>query len=197
MRYVEKQVVLQALDHLWREHLVMLDHLRQVIGWRGMAQRDPLNEYKSEAFELFNALITQLREADDGAADAGRGRSRTPPPSRNCRRCRPMHFDPLTGEDELAPSPRSMRRSPPATSRRARSAVDARAAPARDPNDPATWGKVGRNEPCPCGSGKKYKHCHGADGVPRAACEKWRRSSPRGRSPQRAKGLSLAFGRER
>ena len=62
-RYIEKQVLLQTLDHLWREHLVVLDHLRQVIGWRGLAQRDPLNEYQSEAFELFNALITQLREA--------------------------------------------------------------------------------------------------------------------------------------
>jgi len=62
MRYIEKQFVLQSLDHLWREHLVTLDHLRQVVGWRGMAQRDPLNEYKSEAFELFNVLITHLRE---------------------------------------------------------------------------------------------------------------------------------------
>ena len=62
MRYVEKQIVLQVLDSLWREHLVTLDHLRQVIGWRGLAQRDPLNEYKSEAFQLFNELITQLRE---------------------------------------------------------------------------------------------------------------------------------------
>src|SRR5208337_2603893 len=61
-RYVEKQIVLQALDHLWREHLVTLDHLRQVVGWRGMAQRDPLNEYKSEAFELFSELIKHLRE---------------------------------------------------------------------------------------------------------------------------------------
>ena len=62
LRYVEKQVLLQTLDHLWREHLMVLDHLRQVIGWRGIAQRDPLNEYKSEAFELFDALITRLRE---------------------------------------------------------------------------------------------------------------------------------------
>ena len=61
-RYVEKQIVLQALDHLWREHLVTLDHLRQVVGWRGMAQRDPLNEYKAEAFELFSELIKHLRE---------------------------------------------------------------------------------------------------------------------------------------
>ncbi len=60
--YIEKQVLLQTLDHLWREHLVTLDHLRQVIGWRGFAQRDPLNEYKSEAFDLFNNLITALRE---------------------------------------------------------------------------------------------------------------------------------------
>ena len=63
MRYVEKQVILQTLDHLWRDHLVTLDHLRQVIGWRGMAQRDPLNEYKSEAFELFQKLIAQWHEA--------------------------------------------------------------------------------------------------------------------------------------
>ena len=63
MRYVEKQVILQSLDHLWRDHLVTLDHLRQVIGWRGMAQRDPLNEYKSEAFELFQKLIVLWHEA--------------------------------------------------------------------------------------------------------------------------------------
>ncbi len=62
MTYIEKQVLLQMLDHLWREHLVTLDHLRQVIGWRGYAQRDPLNEYKQEAFELFDNLITHLRE---------------------------------------------------------------------------------------------------------------------------------------
>ena len=73
MRYIEKQVVLQMLDHLWREHLVVLDHLRQVIGWRGLAQRDPLNEYKSEAFDLFNGLITRLRETTTSAAHAGRG----------------------------------------------------------------------------------------------------------------------------
>jgi preprotein translocase subunit SecA len=63
MRYIEKQVVLQTLDHLWREHLVTLDHLRQVIGWRGYAQRDPLNEYKSEAFDLFDGLVTRTARA--------------------------------------------------------------------------------------------------------------------------------------
>ena len=67
MRYIEKQVILQSLDHLWREHLVTLDHLRQVIGWRGMAQRDPLNEYKSEAFELFRAIDHPVARGRDRA----------------------------------------------------------------------------------------------------------------------------------
>jgi len=62
MGYVEKQVLLQALDHLWREHLVTLDQLRQVVGWRGYAQRDPLNEYKAEAFTLFNGMVAHLRD---------------------------------------------------------------------------------------------------------------------------------------
>ena len=63
MRYVEKSVLLQTLDHLWREHLVMLEHLRQVIGLRGYGQRDPLNEYKAEAFALFETMVAHLREA--------------------------------------------------------------------------------------------------------------------------------------
>src|SRR6185295_17239147 len=63
IRYVEKSILLQTLDHLWREHLVMLEHLRQVIGLRGYAQRDPLNEYKSESFTLFEAMISKPREA--------------------------------------------------------------------------------------------------------------------------------------
>ena len=87
MTYVEKQVLLQMLDHLWREHLVTLDHLRQVIGWRGYAQRDPLNEYKQEAFELFDGLITHLREQVTAPADARRGDVRS---RRRSRRCRPM-----------------------------------------------------------------------------------------------------------
>ncbi len=66
MTYVERQVLLQTIDHLWREHIVTLDHLRQVIGWRGYAQRDPLNEYKAEAFELFDGLIKRLREQVTG-----------------------------------------------------------------------------------------------------------------------------------
>ena len=101
MTYVEKQVLLQSLDHLWREHLVTLDHLRQVIGWRGYAQRDPLNEYKSEAFELFNGLVGHLREQVTGQLMRIEVVFQQPEPER----LPPMfaqHLDPLTGENELA-----------------------------------------------------------------------------------------------
>ena len=100
MTYVEKQVLLQSLDHLWREHLVTLDHLRQVIGWRGYAQRDPLNEYKSEAFELFNALVGHLREQVTGQLMRVEVVCQQPKPQR-CRRCSPQHLDPTTGENEF------------------------------------------------------------------------------------------------
>ncbi len=150
MRFIEKQVILQALDHLWREHLVTLDHLRQVIGWRGMAQRDPLNEYKSEAFELFQQLIEQWHEAVISQMSRVEVRFEAPEPPP------PMQFqhaDPTIGENEyplggLFPE--------------AQFAPDVGVAVAeRNPVNPESWGRVGRNEPCPCGSGKKFKHCHG------------------------------------
>ncbi len=101
MTYVEKQVLLQMLDHLWREHLVTLDHLRQVIGWRGYAQRDPLNEYKSEAFELFNNLVGHLREQVTGQLMRVEVVFQQPEPAE----LPPMfgqHLDPATGENEMA-----------------------------------------------------------------------------------------------
>jgi preprotein translocase subunit SecA len=145
MRYVEKTILLQTLDHLWREHLIMLDHLRQVIGLRGYGQRDPLQEYKSEAFTLFETMIAHLREA----VTAQLMRVEIVPPEQPPEPLPAMEahkFDPNTGEDELAFANVSL--VPSATA-------------SRDPKNPATWGKVGRNEDCPCGSGKKYKHCHG------------------------------------
>ncbi len=145
MSYVEKQVLLQTLDHLWREHLVTLDHLRQVIGWRGMAQRDPLNEYKAEAFELFDGLIGHLREQVTGQLMRIEVMFQAPPEP-ELPPMEMMHLNPLTGENEAAASALAV---PPTE------------AAARDPKDPSTWGKVGRNEACPCGSGKKFKHCHG------------------------------------
>ena len=146
MRYVEKTILLQTLDHLWREHLIMLDHLRQVIGLRGYGQRDPLQEYKSEAFSLFEAMIAHLREA----VTAQLMRVEIVPPEEQQPALPPMEahkLDPNTGEDEMAFAGASL--------------VPATAAADRDPNNPASWGKVGRNEDCPCNSGKKYKHCHG------------------------------------
>ena len=152
LRYVEKSILLQTLDHLWREHLVMLDHLRNVVGLRGYAQRDPLNEYKSEAFQLFEAMIQHLREGV--TAQLMRVEIVQAPPEEEQPPSLPYmeasHIDPVTGENELALA------GPYEGGDGAQRAVVP-----RNPNDPNSWGKVGRNEACPCGSGKKYKHCHG------------------------------------
>jgi preprotein translocase subunit SecA len=159
MNYVEKQVLLQTLDHLWREHLVTLDHLRQVIGWRGYAQRDPLNEYKSEAFELFNQLVGHLREQVTGQLMRIQVVFQQPEPAE----LPPMfaqHLDPATGENELDMPQGGAFGAGPALGFAA-AAAETPAGTERDPNDPTTWGRVGRNELCPCGSGKKFKHCHG------------------------------------
>ncbi|HEV2557776.1 MAG TPA: preprotein translocase subunit SecA [Microvirga sp.] len=160
MTYVEKQVLLQSLDHLWREHLVTLDHLRQVIGWRGYAQRDPLNEYKSEAFDLFNGLVGHLREQVTGQLMRIEVVFQQPEP----QGLPPMfaqHLDPATGENEMAMPQGAAFGAGPAAGY---AAHDVMTVPneERDPADPKTWGRVGRNEACPCGSGKKYKHCHGS-----------------------------------
>lgn len=164
MRQVEKALLLQTLDHLWREHIVTLEHLRQVVGLRGYAQRDPLNEYKSEGFELFNGMIRRLREAV--TAQLMRVEiMMQPPPEPTLPEMEAVHADPVTGLNEFDDS------RPPATFGNMASAtatvggamgIEELTVPERDPQNPATWGKVGRNEACPCGSGKKYKHCHGA-----------------------------------
>jgi preprotein translocase subunit SecA len=164
IRYVEKSVLLQTLDHLWREHLVMLDHLRQVIGLRGYGQRDPLNEYKAEAFNLFEALSQSLREAV--TAQLMRVEIQSAPPPEQQPAPLPVmaahKLDPNTGEDEMA-----LATAGAETLARhgigpgAGAAARAPQMPVRNPKDPASWGKVGRNETCPCGSGKKFKHCHG------------------------------------
>ena len=167
-RQIEKMVLLQTLDHLWREHLVTLEHLRQVIGFRAYGQRDPLNEYKSEAFVLFEAMLGNLREATTGqlmhielaSPEAQQGLQQPELPEMHAH-----HADPFSGLDELAladaalaaeargPAPAAPDRRPPLQTRKNTADFD--------PSDPATWGRVARNAPCPCGSGKKYKHCHG------------------------------------
>jgi preprotein translocase subunit SecA len=162
MRQVEKAVLLQTLDHLWREHLVQLDHLRQVIGYRGYAQRDPLNEYKTESFELFQAMLSNLRSAVTQQLMRVEIVQRQPPPlaPEELGALEATHLDPSTGENEMA-DPDTRFSATPTAVRGSRFAAAAASAAAVDPNDPSTWGKVQRNAPCPCGSGKKYKHCHG------------------------------------
>ena len=179
MRYVEKQIVLQVLDSLWREHLVTLDHLRQVIGWRGLAQRDPLNEYKSEAFQLFNELITQLRETT--TAQLARVEiAFEQPDAQMIPPLQASQFEPMTGgQDDLRDLMMRLGSSEGAA-HNGTNVLDAlgggqagghggslagdTATLTRKADDPSTWGRVARNAPCPCGSGKKYKHCHGALG---------------------------------
>ena len=153
MRYIERSIVLQTIDALWREHLVNLDHLRSAVGFRGYAQRDPLNEYKSEAFELFQSMLTSLRERTTQQlmrVEIVRPEETAPP------EMPPMqahHIDPTTGEDEFGNG----------AARLTADFTPTEESPLQiDPNDPQTWGMVGRNSPCPCGSGKKFKHCHGA-----------------------------------
>jgi preprotein translocase subunit SecA len=156
MRQVEKAVLMQTLDHLWREHLVTLDHLRQVIGFRGYAQRDPLNEYKTESFELFEAMLDNLREAVTTQIMRVELMQRPPPlaPEGDFEALEATHIDPATGENEVLADDTPWQPAPPARNGRL-------AAAQIDPKNPATWGKIQRNAPCPCGSGKKYKHCHG------------------------------------
>jgi preprotein translocase subunit SecA len=145
MRRVEKAILLQTLDNLWREHLANLDHLRSVVGFRGYGQRDPLQEYKTESFTLFESMLAQLRQITTAQLLRVELVTEQPPEMPQMPEMHEHHINPLTGEDEMTqPS------AQPQASRE------------RDPNNPATWGKVGRNEACPCGSGKKYKHCHGA-----------------------------------
>ncbi|MEM8798059.1 MAG: SEC-C metal-binding domain-containing protein, partial [Pseudomonadota bacterium] len=156
MRHIEKAVILQTLDHLWREHLLTLEHLRQVVGLRGYGQRDPLQEYKQEAFNLFETMLTTLRQGVTSQLMRVEIVQEAPDLSdEDLPEMEMAHagFDDLP---ELEGAEQVM-----AASRTITGAGQV-AATERDPNDPATWGKVGRNELCPCGSGKKYKHCHGA-----------------------------------
>jgi preprotein translocase subunit SecA len=135
MRMAEKSLLLQILDHLWKEHLLHLDHLRQGIYLRGYAQRDPLNEYKREAFQMFEAMLTNLRLTVTQVLSHLEVRLAPPAPA--------------------APVPQRQERA------LAMAGADDAAGPGLDAGDAGSWGKVPRNAPCPCGSGKKYKQCHG------------------------------------
>ena len=164
MRMAEKSVLLQLLDQYWKDHLLQLDHLRQGIGLRAYAQKDPLNEYKSEAFELFEGMLARLREAVIGALSHLELRMEAPvgmPQSPDDSMWHEQHDEISAlsgGELELAEADAA----PVAGGAMPQPVRSAAAAATIDPADPSTWGKVPRNAPCPCGSGKKFKHCHGA-----------------------------------
>ncbi|MBL6853663.1 MAG: preprotein translocase subunit SecA [Alphaproteobacteria bacterium] len=158
MRFAEKSILLQTLDHDWREHIVQLDHLRQYVGLRGLGQRDPLIEYKSDAFALFEGLLGKMRAGVIQQLMHIQITQEAPPIEITPRVMHASHIDPLTGVDEMADTgaPMLTGNAPvQGTFMRDRDV-------AVDPNDPRTWGKVGRNAPCPCGSGRKFKQCHGA-----------------------------------
>jgi len=172
MRQVEKSILLQSIDGLWREHLVTLDHLSKVVGWRGLAQRDPLNEYKREAFELFEQLLASLRELVTTQLSHVEIQMRQPtPPLPNFDGLDEIHIDPTTGENDAddditGTMPRALGPAPSlaafAAAGAAAGADVIEADPALRPIDPKLLVGVSRNAPCPCGSGKKFKHCHGA-----------------------------------
>jgi preprotein translocase subunit SecA len=155
MRFIEKSLLIQTLDAVWKEHLYALDHLRQGIGLRAYGQRDPLNEYKSEAFALFNAMLDELKErvtAMLARVEIAPEPVRPPPPVQMVE-LHPQPAPAFAGEPEMALEGAAAAPVAIATSPIRSDAVD--------PNDPATWRHTSRNAPCPCGSGKKYKHCHG------------------------------------
>ncbi|MBO9434478.1 preprotein translocase subunit SecA [Ruegeria sp. R13_0] len=150
MRNIEKQVLLQTIDGKWREHLLTLEHLRSVVGFRGYAQRDPLNEYKNESFQLFEGMLDSLRETV----------------TQQLSRVRP-----LTEEEQRemlaqmaaqqAQAQQAVDQAAGAAEAKAEAVASGDALPGFDENDPSTWGNPSRNDQCPCGSGKKFKHCHG------------------------------------
>jgi preprotein translocase subunit SecA len=156
MENIEKQMLLQAIDGKWREHLLRLEHLRSVVGFRGYAQRDPLNEYKTEAFQLFETMLNSLRLQV----------------TEQLSRIRP-----LTRDEQEQMMRQMLAAQQPVPQARIMAAMPMDAAPAdagalavaeRVPmvagfveTDPTTWGNPGRNDMCPCGSGEKFKHCHG------------------------------------
>ena len=137
MRSIEKSVLLQGIDQKWREHLLTLDHLRSVVSFRGYAQRDPLNEYKTEAFGLFESLLNGL--LTHVTAQLAHVRPLSPEERQEMIK-KMMEEKILNSANSKPEEPRKI---------------------IFDENDRTTWGNPGRNDKCPCGSGKKFKHCHG------------------------------------
>jgi preprotein translocase subunit SecA len=171
MRNIEKQLLLQSIDSKWREHLVTLEHLRTVVGFRGYAQRDPLNEYKTEAFTLFENMLNSLRQeitqklalvrpltAEEQQAMIAQFLAQQQAQRAAAGGAAPVQAPPRPAAPQPEPAAA-------ATGPRLVAGTDVATAATRlagfDENDRATWGNPGRNDPCPCGSGERFKHCHG------------------------------------
>ena len=176
MRNIEKQMLLQTIDQKWRDHLLKLEHLRSVIGFRGYAQRDPLNEFKNESFQLFEGLLNGLRE------DVTQRLAHIRPLTEEERNAMIQQFlaqqaaargpaapaapvAPVAPAAPAAPAVAAEAGAPALAMADAGELAEATAPGVRlegfDETDVATWGNPGRNDPCPCGSGKRFKHCHG------------------------------------
>lgn len=154
MRTIEKQLLLQTIDGKWRDHLLKLEHLRSVVGFRGYAQRDPLSEYKNESFQLFEGLLNGLRE------EVTQKLAMIRPLSEEERK---VMMEQMLAQQQAAagaqPSPAASAQLADAS--QSEEAEETTPNPDFDENDPSSWGNPGRNDLCPCGSGKKFKHCHG------------------------------------
>ncbi|SEL26134.1 protein translocase subunit secA [Roseivivax marinus] len=156
MRQIEKQMILQTIDGKWRDHLLTLEHLRSVVGFRGYAQRDPLNEYKTEAFQLFEGMLDSLRE------EVTTKLAQIQPMTEEQRQ---QLLDQMARQQARAQQ--AAAQAPAGATNPEQEAAGPAVAPTEplvegfDESDPSTWGEPGRNDPCPCGSGQKFKHCHG------------------------------------
>ena len=157
IRSVEKNLLLQMLDQVWKDHLLTLDHLRQGIGLRAYAQRDPLNEYKRESFNLFEEMLDTIRERITQVLSHIELQTSPSEESLMFQRSNPemteTRKDPAFQQEGANTDPEIIPMATPIRSRKASSDFN--------PDDDSTWGRVPRNAPCPCGSGKKYKHCCG------------------------------------
>jgi preprotein translocase subunit SecA len=157
MRNIEKQVLLQAIDGKWREHLLKLEHLRSVVGFRGYAQRDPLSEYKTEAFTLFESMLNSLRQ------DVTQKLSLIRPITKEEQEAMMQQILAQQRAAEAEQAGQAVAKAEPVAVAVGASAAAGVALAGFDPQDRTTWGNPSRNDPCPCGSGKRFKHCHGAD----------------------------------
>jgi len=167
MRRFEKEVMLSILDSTWKEHLAAMDYLRQSIGLRGYAQKNPKQEYKREAFEMFGAMLDQVKHDTITILARVRVQSEADIQRMEAQRRAAQTMEFRHAEASALAQAQAQAQAMPAEARQAAAAggggMAAAPRPDAQPQAPFVRGerKVGRNEPCPCGSGKKYKQCHG------------------------------------